>query len=34
MRFASLAEALNPDDPGQMLEGLAAPRRGILIASA
>jgi tRNA (mo5U34)-methyltransferase len=34
MRFESLAQALNPGDPGQTVEGLTAPRRGILIASA
>jgi tRNA (mo5U34)-methyltransferase len=34
MRFESLAEALDPEDPGRTLEGLPAPRRGLVIASA
>jgi tRNA (mo5U34)-methyltransferase len=33
MRFESLAEALDPVDPGRTLEGLPAPRRALLIAS-
>ncbi|MFT5501307.1 MAG: tRNA (mo5U34)-methyltransferase [Woeseiaceae bacterium] len=34
MHFESLAEALNPDDPGRTIEGLAAPTRAILICNA
>jgi tRNA (mo5U34)-methyltransferase len=34
MRFESLAEALDPKDPGRTLEGLPAPRRALVIASA
>ncbi|HSQ08646.1 MAG TPA: tRNA 5-methoxyuridine(34)/uridine 5-oxyacetic acid(34) synthase CmoB [Chromatiaceae bacterium] len=34
MRFESLAEALDPVDPGRTLEGLPAPRRALVIASA
>jgi len=33
MPFASLQDGLNPDDPGQTIEGLPAPRRAIVTAS-
>ena len=34
MRFESLAEALDPEDPGRTVEGWPAPRRVIAVAKA
>ena len=34
MRFESLAEALDPDDPGKTVEGWPAPRRVVVTATA
>jgi tRNA (mo5U34)-methyltransferase len=34
MRFKSLADFLDPDDPARTIEGLPAPRRGIFLAEA
>ena len=34
MRFESLAEALDPDDPGRTVEGWPAPRRVVVTAAA
>ena len=34
MTFESLAEALNPEDPEQTVEGWPAPRRVVLVAKA
>ncbi len=34
MRFESLAQALDPGDPSRTVEGLPAPRRGLVIAEA
>jgi tRNA (mo5U34)-methyltransferase len=34
MRFESLREALDPADPARTIEGLPAPTRAILVASA
>lgn len=33
MRFESLAQCLDPDDPGQTIEGYPAPRRAVVIAN-
>jgi len=34
MRFESLAQALDPEDPGRTVEGLPAPRRAVVLATA
>jgi tRNA (mo5U34)-methyltransferase len=34
MRFESLAEALDPDDPDKTVEGWPAPRRVVVTATA
>ena len=34
MPYESLAEALDPDDPGKTVEGWPAPRRVIVLANA
>ncbi|HBO14686.1 MAG TPA: tRNA 5-methoxyuridine(34)/uridine 5-oxyacetic acid(34) synthase CmoB, partial [Halieaceae bacterium] len=34
MRFHSLADFLDPEDPGRTIEGYPAPRRAVVVANA